>query len=175
MAGTTVLAKPAPPACRLAVAADLPVIEEMLRSFLLEQLAQGSPVQVTRRTMTWYRDLVRSYVRGSLFGVVVLALEGEQPVGLAVAGEDVGEPRLDTSYGRTAVVWGAWVEPAHRKQGTALAMLSYGQPFLMEQGFVGAVMSAREDNREAEALISSFGAHLVERIYRFVFLGGPIT
>lgn len=171
--------------CRFAGPDDLPAVEEMLRSFLLEQATAGSAVQVTRRTVDWHRDLARSYVRGSLFGVVVLAEvqvpggpDSDQPcpwkvVGFVLAGEDLGQPRLDTSWGRQAVVWGAWVAPSHRKLGTALAMLSWGRPQLVEQGFATAVMSVREENAEGDALTRAFGARPVERVFRFALSEEP--
>jgi len=156
---------------RLAGLNDLPVFEQMLRAYLAEQEDAGSPVRLTRRTVDWYRDLARAYVRGSLFGVLVLSeVEGPvgpQPVGFALAGEDLGEPRVDTMLGRTAVVWLTWVAPAHRKDGRALDMLIWGRPTLLEQGFEVASMSVREDNTQGHALCLAFGAEPVERLYRF--------
>lgn len=150
---------------RLALSSDLGAFEEMLRAFLLEQAAAGSTVQVTRRTVDWYRDLARSYVLGSLFGVLVLAEEGA-PVGFALAGEDLGQPRLDSDLGRQAAVWAVWVNPAHRKHGTGLAMLSFGRPLLVDQGFQTAVTSVREGNVEGDALTRGFGARPMEQLFR---------
>jgi len=156
---------------RLAALTDLPVFEVMLRAYLAEQEEAGSPVRLTRRTLDWYRDLARAYLRGSLFGVLVLSEAegpvGPQPVGFALAGEDLGEPRVDTTIGRTAVVWLTWVAPEHRKGERALSMLRFGRPTLLEQGFEVASMSVREDNPQGHALCLAFGAESVERLYRF--------
>lgn len=157
---------------RLGTPEDLPAFEAMLRLYLLEQASAGSPVQVTRRTVDWYRDLARSYLQGSMFGVLVLALGPEgNPVGFALAGEDLGTPRLDTTLGRTAVVWLAWVQPQLRKGGTALSMLHWGQPRLRDLGFRTAVMTVREGNAEGEALTRAFGAKPAERMFSCA-LGG---
>lgn len=161
--------KPKPFVCRHALPEHLPALEEMIRSYLLEQATAGSPTRVTRRTVDWYRDLARSYLRGSLFGSVVVAEvegpAGPQVVGFAMAGEDLGTPRVDTDLGKVAVVWLVWVRPEHRKLGTALSMLSYGRPRLVEQGFVTAAMGVRTGNSESHALCRAYGAQPEETVY----------
>lgn len=150
---------------------DLQVFEEMLRRYLAEQQAAGGAVQLTRKTVDWYRDLARIYVHGSGFGVVVFAEEdgpvGRQPVGFAMAGEDLGIPRIDTTLGKVATVWITWVDPTRRKTGAGLGMLLFGRPRLLELGFETAAMSVREENTEGLALCHAFGAQPVERFLRF--------
>jgi ribosomal protein S18 acetylase RimI-like enzyme len=151
---------------RLATPADLPAWEDRLRAYLLEQ-EKSSPVRLTRRTLDWYRNLAHSYLKGSLFGVLVLAMKEAEMTGFALGGEDPGTPHLDTNLGRQAVVWLVWVDPAHRQSGLGLGMLSFGRPHLVELGFETAVMSVRAANAEGVRLTEAFGARLEELIYLF--------
>lgn len=163
------------PRLRFGTVLDLPAFEEMLRSFLLEQAGAGSPIQVTRRTVDWYRDLAHSYLKGGLFGGLALAEAegpvGPQPVGFVLWGEDPGVPRLDTDLGRVAVVWLIWVRPEHRKLSTALRLLHFGEPEAVKLGFKTALMNIRTDNTEGQALARAFGARPVEMVLRWG-LGG---
>jgi len=155
---------------RFAEPGDLSAFEEMLRTYLKEQEA-SSPVRLTRKTVDWYRNLAHSYLKGSLFGTLVLgeveSEVGPQVVGFALAGEDLGQPRVDTTLGKVAVVWLVWVAPEHRKSLAALGMLLFGRPKLLELGFETAVMDVRENNPEGKALTLAFGAHPEEMVYHF--------
>jgi GNAT superfamily N-acetyltransferase len=150
---------------------DLQLFEPLLRYYLKEQEAIGSPVQFTRRTLDRYRDLARDYVTGGASGVLVLAEEDGDVVGFTLAGE-APLPAVDLSHPKTAVVWIAWMKPEHRKQGTALSMLRYGEPFLIEQGFEMAAMTVREGNAQGMALSRSFGAEPVETALHAALKGG---
>ena len=158
--------------CRLGIPADLPAFEVMLRRYLLEQRKDGSPVRVTKKTVDFYRELADSYLRGSLFGGLVLAEEGGQLAGFVLGGEDTGGgSRLDTDLGRVLIVWAIWVEKTHRKVGTALTMLRFAQLKSLELGFEVAVMSVREENKQGLALVRAMGVQPVERIFTFRFVG----
>jgi len=151
---------------RFATLDDMPAFETMLRAYLMEQEAHGSPVQCTRKTFNFYRDLAHFYLKGTLFGVLVLT-EEEGVKGFALAGEDFGQPRLDTTWGKSAVVWLVWVDPTVRKTGAGLGMLTFGRSRLLELGFEVAVMSVRNQNLEGQALTLSFGAAHEESSYIF--------
>lgn len=161
---------------RIATQADLPQFELMLRGYLAEQEAVGSPVLFTRMTLDWYRDLAWDYVTGSRFGVIVLgeveSEAGQEVVGFAMAGEG-GQPHLDTNLGRVAVVWIDWVAPEHRKARVGVSMLLFGWPTLLEMGFDTAAMSVREGNEQGEALCRSFGAFPVERFFHYPLKEAP--
>ena len=151
---------------------ELPAIERMIRLYLAEQEDNGSPVQLTKRTVDAYRLLASSYLVGSLFGVVVLAIletaeAAPETVGFALAGEDIGLPRFDTSLGRLAQVWIDFVEPAYRKSGAGIGMLLFGRSRLLELGFETAAMSVREGNTAGRALTEAYGSRFVERLYHF--------
>lgn len=151
---------------RLATLSDLPVVTKLLRAFLAEQDGR-TPVQFTRRTLDAYLDWFRQYLEGGLAGVVVLAEDEDGPAGMAVGGAGVGPCLLDLNLGRVALVSVVWVVPSQRKHGLALQMLSFGQPHLVEMGFVTATMTAWEDNAEGHALCRAFGASPAERTYHF--------
>jgi hypothetical protein len=94
-------------------------------------------------------------------------MEEEGVKGFALAGEDFGQPRLDTTWGKSAVVWLVWVDPTSRKNGAGLGMLTFGRPRLLELGFEVAVMSVRHPNLEGQALTLAFGAEPEECSYVF--------
>lgn len=154
---------------------DLSCFDELLRRYLMEESKAGSPVRMTRRTLDFYRDLARGYLIGAESGVLVFAGEdsavGPQPVGFALAGGSPFFPWIDTEYGKTATVWIAWMEPRFRQKGTALGMLAFGEPQLLEMGFEVAAMSVREENPSGQALSLAFGAKPIERFYHYT-LGG---
>lgn len=156
---------------RFATVEDFGLIEIMLRSYLAEQEAVGSPLRFTRRTLDWYRDLIWSYLEGKESGAIVLgevsSEAGEEVAGFAMGGESPGESPVDLSIGRMAQVWVVWVTPEHRRSGLALSMLRFGQPRLVEMGFETAVMSSRAANQQGNALCRSFGAFNVENFYQF--------
>jgi GNAT superfamily N-acetyltransferase len=157
------------PGVRLAGSEDLTQLGQLIRAYLREQAAEGGPVRFTQTSLDWYRNLARSYLLGSLFGAVTIAEGG---AGFAMGGEDPGTPRLDTDHGRTAVVWIAYVEPAYRKTGLAIALLACGLPKIVEMGFKTAMMGVLEGNQAGHGLCRAFGAELTERSYRFTLGGG---
>ena len=145
--------------------ADLAEFDRMLRSYLREEENRGSPVKFTVQTLDSYRKLAGAYLRGSLAGVIVFAEEDGKTVGFALAGEDTASSGIETTLGRVAFVWIAWVEESHRKAGVGLSMLKYGRPRLLDLGFQTASMNTREGNPEGEALCAAYGAQEVERVY----------
>lgn len=155
------------PAIRFGRQSDLPAFELALRSYLLEQRTLGSPVRVTRQTVDFYRGLCESYLRGSLFGFLILAEEAGRLVGFVLVGEDTGPPVLDTSLGRMAIVWLTWVAEPFRKTRLALGMLRFGRPRAVELGFETASMLVREGNLQGSALARAFGAKPAEQILHF--------
>lgn len=155
------------PAIRFGRQSDLPAFELALRSYLLEQRKTGSPVRVTRQTVDFYRGLCENYLRGSLFGFLILAEEAGRLVGFVLVGEDTGPPRLDTALGREAAVWLAWVAEPFRKTGLGIGMLRFGLPRAVELGFETATMTVREENQEGLALCRAFGARVAERLLIF--------
>jgi len=159
---------------RFATTSDLPKVNHLMWRYLCEQEASGSPVRATKHTLDAYRDLARAYLAGGMFGVVVLAEKSlGDPVGFALAGEDVGRLRYDTTLGKVAFVWLIWVTYEFRKSGTALGMLTFGRPRLLELGFETASMSVRENNPEGQALTLAYGGVLAEREYLFALSGTP--
>lgn len=151
---------------RLATFNDTPAVVGMLRRFLAEQEDLGSPVRLTTRTLDEYRDLARSYMMGSRFGLVVLDTHG-----MVIIGEDTGAPRFDTTLGKLAVVWIAYVVPEARDKKLALSMLHFALPHVRDLGFDTAVMGVREGNAAGRALTEGFGAQLTERIYHYSLKG----
>ena len=145
----------------------------MLRLYLAEQQAAGDPVLLTTRSVDGFRALASSYLTGSLFGIVVLAETPKGPAGFVLVGEQPGQPMLDTTLGRVANVWIAWTPQDRRKGGVALAMLSFGRPYLVEMGFKTASMSVRADNERGRRLSESFGAVLAEHFYTFPLAEQP--
>lgn len=154
---------------------DLSAFDELLRKYLMEDQKNGSPVRMTRRTLDFYRDLARGYLIGHSFGILVFADEdtavGPQPIGFTLAGDSPFFPWIDTEHGKTATVWISWVEPRFREKRTALGMLAFGEPKLLELGFEIAAMSVREENPGGQALSLAFGAKPLERFYHYT-LGG---
>jgi len=144
---------------------DLAPFDAMLRAYLREEENLGSPVRLTVQTLDSYRKLAGAYVRGAMAGVIVFAEEDGRPVGFAMAGEDTAASGIETTLGRVAFVWIAWVEEAHRKAGVGLSMLKYGRPRLLDLGFQTASMNTREGNSVGEALCAAYGAREVERVY----------
>lgn len=152
----------------LATPADIPRLTEATRQYLTEQAKLGGTVLLTPRTLDFYRDLLRSYLMGSLFGTVVIAEDPDRHLaGFALAGEPTSPPSIDTSYGKMLVVWLVWVAPEHRQSGLGLKMLLYGQPYAVSQGFETAVMHVREGNPMGQGLTESFGATPHEQAYLF--------
>lgn len=155
---------------RLATLTDLPILVGMMRSYLREQQAEGCTVRFTTRSLDAYRDLARRYLSGQLDGVIVVAEEASrvgEVVALAMAGEPGVPPMLDNTLGRQANVWLVWVDPAYRKTGLALSMLSWGRPYLVGMGFETATMTVREGNDLGERLTLAYGAAPSERMYHF--------
>ena len=138
------------------------LVTSMIREFLLEQHKDGSPVEVTRLTVEFYRDLARSYATGSLAGVVAL-----DDTGFALVGEDCGYPRLDNNLGRVAIVWAVWTSPSERRHHHMLDLLHFTEGHLRELGFDLGVMHVREANAAGRALSEAFGATLQERVYHY--------
>ena len=149
---------------RAATMDDLPAFETMLRAYLREQEDSGGTMQFTRRTLDFYRDLATFYIKGALFGIVVLANDNQ---GFALAGEAIGQSATDHTLGKVAWVWIAWVDPTHRKESNGLGMLLWGQPFLLELGFETAAMTVLESNPSGKALTLAIGSKPVEQIYHF--------
>ena len=158
---------------RLATKDDMPAFVLLLRECLLEEEIMGQQVLATRRTVEHYREFAWQYVTGGLFGVLVLAEDNGAIRGFALAGEDTGDRRVESTSGRVAYIWQAYTSPSYRKDGVALSLLIWGRPFLLEMGFETAVMSVLESNLEGQALTLSFGAKPVDRVYHFALKEEP--
>ncbi len=144
---------------RLATTADRASIDTMIRLYLVEQRQIGNPVQVTRQTVSAYRDLSEHYLTGRIPGLVIVASEEDGTLcGLVLAGDLVNPMGIESDYGRQAVVSLAWVQQTHRKTRLGLEMLVWGRPLLVELGFDTATMAIREGNEAGMALARSFGA-----------------
>lgn len=158
---------------RLATYADLESVSNLLRYYLQEQWASGDPIIPTNRSVQTYHDLVRGYINGSSFGIVILAEQQGEVVGFVLTGEHPSRNAFDTTLGKVAVVWIAWTHPAHRKGGTALGMLSFGRPHLVAMGFQTATMTVRSNNEQGRALTLAFGAEPAESTYLFPLAEEP--
>ena len=125
----------------------------------------GSHVTVCRQNLNVYRDLARSYLKGSLFGVAVLAEQAGELVGFGLAGEDWDEPRLDLDVGKIVHIWILWVREDFRRSGLGLEILNAGLPTILDMGFETAHMTVLNDNLGGDGISLAFGAQPAERVY----------
>ena len=84
---------------------------------------------------------------------VAVALEGETPVGYAVAAR---LPKLD-ARGGFVFVDELYVRPEFRRRGVARALLAHIEALAAALGYVGVRLLARADNTPAQALYRQAG------------------
>lgn len=56
-----------------------------------------------------------------------------------------------------AIIWGMWVEPAHRRRGVARRLLAAGLGWARDQGYRAAVLNVTEGNDPAHLLYLAAG------------------
>lgn len=153
---------------RFAESKDRAAIQQMAHHFATEAAAAGSP-QAPESCVADFMRLYDSYRRGSLFGLAILAEGEDGPLGLTLCGETWEDRAKGSELGRVAYIWMVWVHPAHRKSRVALEMLRFGEPALIEDGFISAVTNVRVDNPAGARLAESFGCTPLETVYLFSF------
>jgi GNAT superfamily N-acetyltransferase len=135
------------------------------KEFMLEQEKLGSPVRVTDDNLRLYANLFESYEIGSLFGACLLAYQKDRPVGLILAGEQPpGGLPLETKYGKSATLWGVYVQPEYRRQGIAKKLQDAGPTVLRTMGFKTLFSSLIYGSEIATANALSWGVRPVETI-----------
>jgi GNAT superfamily N-acetyltransferase len=136
---------------------DRPKFLKLWKSFMHEEQQLGSLVHPSDYNLRQHCQLFESYTGGSLFGLCVLAEVGEEPVGILMVGEDYpGGLVLETDLGKSAQVWGVYVDPAYRKTGLAHRMQDFGLPETMKLGF-DTVTSMVLDSEAARANALNWG------------------
>ena len=136
---------------RLAKWTDRHTFFQMWRPLLEVQHSLGSIVLPTDHNLREFGQMFESYTVGSLFGLGVVAEVGDKPVGFLLFGEEIGGLNVETSVGRTGIVWGSWVDPAWRRRGISHQMLTFGYGEAHQMGFRCVMSSVLLDSKEANA------------------------
>jgi GNAT superfamily N-acetyltransferase len=116
--------------------------------YLEEHWKMGSPYLPDEHNLRLYREHFDAYTRGEWAGVAVFWHPEEgPPAGIVLAGEERCSPMWHLrDSGTIAVLWGVYVQPAHRGHRVGLQMEAFGRDRLVDLGFTHAVTSVRATN-----------------------------
>jgi len=103
--------------------------------------------------------LFDAYVSGVVFGCVVLyEPPGEVPQGVAMIGESGGMPTIrSTSRGKTAHLWGIYMQPDHRTKRIGYHLMQASYKRLREMHFETMVSEVATSNATALAGVVAIG------------------
>ena len=138
------------------------------KRYMEESAEQGSHVLANDSNLREFLYIFESYCAGSMFGVVEMAWgPSSKPLGITMAGEYPGGPRLETTLGRTAIVWGVYVDPEYRQSGMATSLTDAGALNLLKQNFDSIYSDVLAGNEAGLANAKSNGtvirAHSISR------------
>lgn len=108
---------------------------ELWLEYLKEQHELGSAVLPSYHNALQYGSLLDSYLRGSLFGFGLMGLDPSPCACLLIGESPDNGLSLETTRGRSAILWGVYVLPSHRRRGYARQIQDYGVPLVKELGF----------------------------------------
>ncbi len=132
---------------------DRKVFLGLWREFMEERHASGSPILPSNKNMAEFLKLYDSYMVGSIRGGCFIASVDNQPVGIALGGENFpGGLALETTHGNIGILWGVYVRPSMRRKEVAFKLMAAGLELGLELGFEGLVTQAAPDNAGSQGL-----------------------
>lgn len=134
--------------------------------FLKDQHEGGSHLLPTLHNLFLFRELFESYVSGSLYGLCIFwwPQEDDSPSGVVLAGEDQFPSDWDTDLGKTANLWGVYVQPTHRGQGITMKLFQRSLEIGRDMGIetIRTYVKAGNIHGERVALAAGTSSHMEE-------------
>lgn len=148
-----------PPDIRVATREDRPEFLRLWRGLLESERAGGSPYHASEHNLQKFREVFEAYCSGSLNGFTLLwTPPGEpSPRGILMGGEPWTPEEMDTDFGRPAILWGVFVEPAYRGQGTGLKLEFAAFGIGRTRGYDSVRTAVRDCNPHGDRMASGFG------------------
>ena len=144
---------------RLATLDDRPHFLRLWASLLEEQHKGGAQVLPTRNNLYLCLEAFENYATGREKGLSMFwwPEDSDEPVGLAMGGEDVKFNRWDTNLDKLCTLWGVYVDPPYRKDGVAGKLLdSLVHTGIAELGFDHVEVHVLETNTASRVLVENF-------------------
>lgn len=141
---------------RKATATDRDGFATLWWEFLVENQANGDPIEATEEALAWYMALFDSYVAGTTGGAVTI----EPHSGVSMIGEfDEGPLRL--IYQRPVRNWGLYVLPEHRKTGLGSDLYRESVEVVRSLGFSHLVDGHLVDSSTPARLVEETGGRVI--------------
>ena len=154
---------------RAATAKDRKTFMTLWRAYQQDQYDSGGDILPNQHNAMEALSLFQGYTNGYLKGVVVLAEDDGEPVGVAMIGEghSGGGPCFELrGQSWFVTVWGDYVVPSHRRRGVSHKMLNYCQEYLHGLGARTYLLSAIP-TEEAEKNAEAYGSVKTGTLYAF--------
>jgi GNAT superfamily N-acetyltransferase len=155
---------------------DREVFLKLWEANLVEQYHNGSGLRASDHNLAQFGKLYDAYTSGRLAGTVVFATTpaSVEPIGVAMGGDSFMPNTWETDDPKTAILWGVYVDPAHRGQGIGHQMEVWGEPHLKGLGFKAAASVVRPNNPGGQVNFKSwetFRGIRVDEIHFTAYLG----
>ena len=129
---------------------DRPIFLQMWKQFLAETFSLTGLNPPSDHNMSEFTKLYNAYTLGSLHGSCLLGWVNDEPSGVVLWGEDFpGGLHLETTSGRTTILWGVYVTPQHRGSLLAHRLLRKAIQEAHRMGFNAAVTYIHPDNEDS--------------------------
>ena len=152
---------------RLATLEDRPHFLRLWSQYLQDQEKAGSRVLGNLNNLYQFLSYFEGYATGSQLGGTLLCQpsDAEEPVAVVMGGE-TGPEEFETDLGKTAMMWGIYVDPKFRGRGIGLKMIAESHKFLLEWGFDSVNTYTRTDNTDALKVAAEAGlsAYMIQQI-----------
>lgn len=124
---------------------DLGLFRKLWKQFLTENEKAGSTVSATAKNMETPESLFKVYTDGDVQGIVLFV--GDYAVLMA------GDTQIEHT-GRTAMLWGLYVEESRRKNGVATLLIEEAKKQLKAAGY-NSVLTVFGAQNEAAGQIAN--------------------
>jgi len=133
---------------RPAEEADIPELLVLTKDYLDEQQDFGGDVLPTPRTIDYYRTLFAGVIGKTIMGAAVALSWNGSLVGFHLTVE-LPMP-WDSMFGRAALGFGTFVDPAFRGRGFGVALREVANDLLREAGFETVIGLVHTGNQPGE-------------------------
>lgn len=134
---------------------DVDAVRSMLTEFAKGEEAAGSPTRAGDRTLSYWMRVVGAIYERSLRGCVLIAEEGETPIGLAAF--YMQDVEVDHVWTRAARSFVTYVREAHRRKGVARELIAFRDELAKSAGCDAMLTTTRLGNAAMRSLLVGSG------------------
>ena len=143
---------------RTATLSDRPDFLRLWAEFMAEQEKEGSHILATTNNLYRMLETFESYVTGGTGGLCLFwKTEEGSPVAVTMVGELPSSDMWDTTFGKTATLWGVYIQPSHRNEGITRELFRHAFGVVSGMGFDSVETYIRADNLQAQEIIKISG------------------